>query len=461
MDAMITTENTCDCMRILSNFKAWGSNLWCWTGIIGYFVGGHLCWTWSDIYGCRALSRGSFAMLRPHVVSQLFAGHMLRKATSSLHFSTLIDKWQRRRDRLTALMKRIKFPKLDRFEVDGQTFQLPLRAVSAPKDPPTQEELEYLVGFFDGDGCVTMDKSSGSVCLRVDQSISSVNVLLHYRNVFGGGIYAGLRQTGLSQATLNWTIGGAAMKRTANLMASVPSMKRAQLEIAAAFQNVSQEKRSTIGADLRALKCKGHVPIAMSISWPFVAGFFDAEGWIGVDGRSVRVFLEIRQVNAHVLECILSFFKNNNLERWCLYQRSNCFLLACWHIETCKRTLEHMLAHGLSVKRHSAELSLSLNVQNHLETRQAISELGGRQSRYARLDQDGALRAKEINKLKSRLNYAACQKMRADLGHDIQRLQEEHALQNLIGQCRLLRSDIRRRLFDGGVVARCAGDPIS
>lgn len=400
-------------------------------------------------------------MLRPHVVSQLFAGHMLRKATSSLHFSTLIDKWQRRRDRLTALMKRIKFPKLDRFEVDGKTFQLPLRAVSAPKDPPTQEELEYLVGFFDGDGCVTMDKSSGSVCLRVDQSISSVNLLLHYRNVFGGGIYAGLRQTGLSQATLTWKIGGAAMKRAASLMVCVPSMKRAQLEIAAAFQHGSQHKRFTMGADLRALKSKGHAPVDMSISWPFVAGFFDAEGCIGVEGRCVTVVLTITQANAHVLECILSFLQNSSLERWCLYQHSNGFVLRCSHGETSKRTLEHMLAHGLSVKRRSAELALSLNVQNHLETRQAISELGGRQSRYTRLDQDGILRSKQIQNLQRKMYKASCEKMLANLGQDIQRLQEEHALQKLISQCRLLRSDIRRRLFDGGIVARCAVDPIS
>lgn len=359
-------------------------------------------------------------------------------------------------------MKRIKFPKIDRFEVNGQTYQLPVRAVNPPKvDTPTQEELEYLVGFFDGDGCVSMDKSSGSVSLQVGQSVSSGKVLLHYRNAFGGGIYAAKKQTGLRQATLHWTIGGAAMKRTANLMACVPSMKRAQLEIAAAFQNVSQDKRPTVGADLRALKCKGHVPIDMSISWPFVAGFFDAEGYIGVDSRCVTVFLEIRQVNAHVLGCILSFFRNNNLERWCLYQKSNCFLLACSHGETSKKTLEQMLAHGLSVKRHSAELALSLNLQNHLETRQAISELGGRQSRYTRLDQDGIRRSRQIQSLQKRMYNASCEKMRDNLGQDIQRLQEEHALQKLISQCRLLRSDIRRRLFDGGIVARCAVDPIS
>ena len=120
-----------------------------------------------------------------------------------------------------------------------------------------------------------------------------------------------------------------------------------------------------------------------------------------------------------------------------------------------------MLAHGLSVKRQSAELALSMNVQNHLETRQAISELGGRQSRYARLDHEGALRAQQIHNLQNKFNKAACEKMRASLGQDIQLLQEEHALQKLISQCRLLRSDIRRRLFDGGIVARCAVDPIS
>ena len=456
MDAIIITENTCEFYRILKRGdQTCDAGLW-----PSVTLSEAICAGLEAIYGFCALSQGSFAMLRPHVVSQLFAGHMLRKATSSLHFSTLIHKWQRRRDRLTALMKRIEFPKLDRFEVDGKIFQLPLRAVSAPKDQPTQEELEYLVGFFDGDGCVTM-RTSGSVYLEVGQSVSSVNVLLHYRNVFGGGIYAGCKQTGLRQATLTWRIGGAAMKRAASLMACVTSMKQAQLEIAAADSKVSEDKRLTVGEDLRALKSKGHVPVDMSISWLFVAGFFDAEGWIGVDSGHVRVLLTLAQVNAHVLECILSFFKRNNLERWCLYPKSSSFVLACSHTQTSKRTLEHMLAHGLSVKRQSAELALSLNVQNHLETRQAISELGGRQSRYARLDQEGVFRAQQIRNLQKRFHYASCEKTRANLGQDIQRLREEHALQKMISQCRLLRSDIRRRLSDGGILARCAGDPIS
>ena len=69
------------------------------------------------------------------------------------NLETELFQWRRRCDRLTHLQRRIRFPPLDTITVDGQDVKLPLPAVEAVRSP-SQEELEYLVGFFDGDGCV-------------------------------------------------------------------------------------------------------------------------------------------------------------------------------------------------------------------------------------------------------------------------------------------------------------------
>ena len=63
------------------------------------------------------------------------------------------NRWQRRCHRLTKLQQRITFPELKSIGVKGVAHSLPLKAVGPPERNPTQEELEYLVGFFDGDGC--------------------------------------------------------------------------------------------------------------------------------------------------------------------------------------------------------------------------------------------------------------------------------------------------------------------
>ena len=67
--------------------------------------------------------------------------------------ATNLDRWQRRCDRLTQLQRKIRFPPLQTLTVNGRVYQLPL-STAEPVRLPSQEELEYLAGFFDGDGCV-------------------------------------------------------------------------------------------------------------------------------------------------------------------------------------------------------------------------------------------------------------------------------------------------------------------
>ena len=146
--------------------------------------------------------------------------------------ATELGRWQRRYDRLSQLQRRIRFAPLETITVGGETYQLPLPSIE-PKKAPSQEELEYLVGFFDGDGCVTMQNSSGIVRLAMDQSADSAGILLHFRSLLGGGIYRSRAATGSAKAAVRWDVVGSKMTSAAAALGSVPSMKQAQLLIAA------------------------------------------------------------------------------------------------------------------------------------------------------------------------------------------------------------------------------------
>ena len=365
-------------------------------------------------------------------------------------FGTDLDRWQQRCDRLAQLQRRIRFPRLQMITVDGQDIKLPLPAVE-PLRTPNQEELEYLVGFFDGDGCVSMRKETGEVQLQISQNVDSAEVLLHFRSLLGGSICRQAASTGVTKATVRWQICGAKMTAAAATLARTPSMKQAQLLIATRGR-VAQNDRATVAQCLQMLKQRQHVPDHWSdCSWPYFAGFFDAEGCISVRPLNAGLQLSMGQVNPSVPVHLLLFLREKGLPTWRLHHRTACSSLVCTNIKECKQTLELLLEHGLLVKREQAELALSLTAENHLQIRDAISSLSGLQGRYQRLDSAGVARARDIKRLQARVRRLAGPE-RARVLSQLDELLAEHKLQKLISQCDLLRTDMRQCLRQGGQV---------
>ena len=368
-------------------------------------------------------------------------------ATASLEFREL----ERQRDELRSLLRSMKFPPLKSFTVDGVTYGLPLKAIPPPKQKPTREELEYLCGFFDGDGCVTMVATRGDIRLQVKQSISNVHILLRFRRVFGGGVYASDQRTGFSQATLDWRLTGKSASLVAGLMATVPSMKQSQLEVAASG-TVEAVHLSKVKAKLKTMKQKNYTPRSLAVTWPYFAGFFDAEGYICVQASFDGLTLSIAQANPTVLESLLAFLQDQGLDRWKLYHGSKVSRLQCSHILTCKRMLKHLLQNGLSVKRQQAKIALELTSSNRQKIRDELFLLTGWQKRYIRLDEAGCLRAKEIERLRRKWHSARCDEKRKQLEVKLMRLKEEHAFARLVSEIQTLESDIDMMLADGGHV---------
>ena len=360
-------------------------------------------------------------------------------------------RWQRRCDRLTQLQQRIKFPQPKSITVEGVTYALPLANAGPPKHEPTQEELEYLVGFFDGDGCVTMKTQRGEISLQITQSIDSAEVLLLFRDKLGGGVSRQSTRTGLQKACLAWQAYSSTMCHAALLLGRIPSMKQRQLQMAAGTP-ADKEDRAKVTEQLKAFKGKDYSLPNLTFTWPQFAGFFDAEGFVGIHPSFAAIKLSISQVNPCVLEHLLAFLHANGLERWRLYGNGKRSELSCTELPTAKRTLELLLSSGLRLKKMQAELALSLNASNHQQVREDIMNLNGWQGRYNRLDKEGSLLAKRINALQNKSTRSSCTKERKDLGRMIQDMQEKLAFHKLVSRCRSLRANIRQCLSEGALL---------
>ena len=361
------------------------------------------------------------------------------------------NRWQRRCNRLSQLQGRIKFPPPTSITVEGVTHNLPMRSVGPPKRHPTREELEYLVGFFDGDGCVTMRSGNGEIQLHIGQSIDSAHVLLHYRELLGGGIGRHTSSTGKCKAMLQWQVSGSKMRHIAALLGQIPSMKQMQLKIAKGG-NIEGQSREIIGEQLSQLKQKDHVAKTLKCTWAYFAGFFDAEGSVSVTPLFAGLRLDVKQLNPFVLERLLGFLHDSGLDRWWLRHDGKCAQLVSTDLATSKQTLKHLLDHGLLVKQKQARLALSLNAANHQQVREAVMNLNGWQNKYNRLDEEGVCRAKELQALQIKSRQSTCAKEQELLQDTIRVLQEEHLFQKLVSKCHLMRKDIRKMLSEGAFV---------
>ncbi|CAK9093888.1 unnamed protein product [Durusdinium trenchii] len=364
--------------------------------------------------------------------------------------------WQRRCDRLEGLLRRVKCPRLEEFEVDGTTYRLPVR-MAAPAMQPSNTELEYLRGFFDGDGCVTMFMRDGCIRLMVSQALDGAGVLVRFRQMLGGGIYRERDATGLHQASLKWQASSTTGIQAAGLLSSLPSMKQAQLNVAVQGP-IPTQLRAGVASNLTLLKQCDHTPSAvLACSWSYAAGFFDAEGSISVRATDAHLCLSLSQVNPYILKILHAFLRSQGFNRWVLCEGTHRWDLRCTHFSQAVQFLDKLLSHGLMRKRRQAELSMALTLQNHHEIREAVSNLNGNQGVYRRLDEAGAARAKEIKQIQGLLRRRRTalkpnQAVIAEMDAKLQGLQEEHAKQNLISRCYKLRIQLRRLLSQGATI---------
>ena len=327
---------------------------------------------------------------------------------------------------LRAKIKSLAWPRMTSFEVQGRTYTLPWRSSKSSSRAQlsllTQDELSYLAGFFDGDGCVKPYASLASCTLDVGQSCDGAEALMVFAAAFGGSIGRLNDGRGLTKPTLQWCVHGLVARRAAGLLLPHAIVKRRQLQIAYDWTR-EQGGREERARELRHLKrfdsAEARIP-----NLSYFTGFFDAEGCI-LRGRNAGLRLSLSQKHPTVLECLQSVLASEMGIQASLLRTPSGFCLLISQTSRCKQLLAKMLHCGMIRKAQVAKLALGLTLSNAPQVRASMAELVGNQKFGKRLDQAGVDRAAKISSLRRRARSARKQ----------EKLQEAAALQEEIYFC--------------------------
>eukprot|EP00438_Fugacium_kawagutii_P004998 Skav230037 [mRNA] locus=scaffold465:10939:12267:+ [translate_table: standard] len=418
-------------MRIPRHPSAsWGTqaHLWFWVG---------------GIFALLALCKPSLALSAAKTVAPGSACITARRW----------KRWERYQTKLRGLLDRIERPPLREIETGGRKYQLPLLAKDAEVADCSRAELQYLSGFFDGDGCVFFGMN-GAVRLEVKQSLPGMHVLFRFRECFGGSICLNNNGHGTANPSLQWRVGGKAGKRAIAELARNSFTQYAKLRAAA------EEGCQKVRANLQEFRAASKVPASFKVTWPYLSGFFDAEGCISIPARGPYIDLRISQKKPPILRKMLTFLTADGLDRWALYNykatNGIMFDLRCTTSDACKQSLRKLLANNLSLKRNQALIALRLSASTRSEARKDMSQLVGRQNRYSRLGSDGEARSKQIDRRCAQIRTCKDENMKEKLTEELVRLKEEHHFKKFQYRCKLMSSDIRNML-DAGARFRPAG----
>eukprot|EP00933_Yihiella_yeosuensis_P015680 TRINITY_DN13604_c0_g1_i1.p1 TRINITY_DN13604_c0_g1~~TRINITY_DN13604_c0_g1_i1.p1 ORF type:complete len:444 (-),score=63.18 TRINITY_DN13604_c0_g1_i1:24-1355(-) len=412
------------------------------------------------IQACAAIHPvGSQQFVLRRCKTDVTAGHLSNiSATGSCQvaFANQEKRLQRRCSRLQSLLRRTPWSPISHFSAFGKMWLLPKLKPDADDLRPLSSEvkLDYLAGFFDGDGCVTTTTSKSSCMLAIGQSFDRAEALILFQQEFGGSIYLHSEGRGVGKPCVQWTVRGVDAQLAARRLAERCCLKQAQLKIASTWPTCTA-KRSDLVVELKHHKHHNHITSQSIMSWAFVAGFFDAEGYIGIPARYASMELRVVQKNRAVLKALHTFLSSHQPDKWTLFstrsQSNDLHTLRCAG-PAAREALHCMVLNGLVVKREQAELALTLTSENHSAIREAMSHMSGNQSCYRRLDAEGVANAKQIHSLQKLIRRASTSGRFSDLqSHEIKlsQLLQEHSTKRLAAKEAALRRDIRNLIRRG------------
>ena len=373
-----------------------------------------------------------------------------------------LELMQRQNRELRAALKTMSWPSLVSFEAYGQTHSLPCQPAPVPHAQMAtipNARLQYLSGFFDGDGCVHPRANLSGCTLIVAQAFRQAAVLLSFLETFGGSVLHHSSGMGLRQPTLRWQVGGFPARLAAHALAANSITKRRQLQLAAAWPR-DRCGQEACRDELRSLK-KHDSAEAGPCSLGYFTGFFDAEGYLCHHGGA-KLSLQVKQKFPTVLQCLREFLAENygcvHLYGYKMYSA-----LFVTRRSMCKEVLQAMLNSGLICKAEQAKLAISLTPQNSMQVRLALGEQVGNQSFGRRLDEDGLERSRKIQSATRRATVLKDQGRLMEADTKLQQVQlmkgkhkllnalrENKQLRQYIGNIRALQSHTDQRLFSVG-----------
>lgn len=182
----------------------------------------------------------------------------------------------------------------------------------------------YLAGFFDGDGCINIEKCNKNYILRIRFAQSNKNLLEQIQIK-----YPILHLNTYKQRSLNYRIqyelraSGIKIKSLLDDLSRYSILKHDQLLIAIEFLKLynlrdKNKERHELYLKLRELKKSSKDKMYNRLNILYIAGFFDAEGSIGFYNNSLR--LKITQKNdITILYKIRDLYNNtNNIDNYAI-----------------------------------------------------------------------------------------------------------------------------------------------
>ena len=358
---------------------------------------------------------------------------------------------RRRIDALKGLQSRLLWPPISQFRAHGETYSLPY----SPADErvhASESLLCYLAGFFDGDGCVSRNHRVFN--LRVVQSCMHAEILVLFAEVFGGQIFRHSNGKGACRPSLVWKVAkGEDVRKAAAQLAERSFVKKQQLLLAAEQPSSTCTPEDQKHALAAAKKQEDHA--ALGCSWPFIAGFFDAEGCISLHPTRRRLCMSFSQNTDTVLRWIAAFWQHDMDSMPQLHHRADgVFELLVKRKHDVHVLLRRLLDNGLLTKRRRALLALGYGDISFLDIRHGLSLLSGNQGRYQKLTAEGTKRAERLASLQRSATYLGSagmvEKSRERL-EELTALRSQHEISNASDIYRILKSDIRQLLSRGAV----------
>ena len=354
--------------------------------------------------------------------------------TLSANLADTLQEIQRKNKDLRKELKKAPWPSLKHFSARGRTYSLPLRAESRePSKRPAKARLEYLAGFFDRDGCVSYKTDLSGCTLLVSQSCDHAEVLMLFREAFGGSITRNRGGMGLVKPRLQWRAFGPSARRAAELLAPHSITKQPQLLLAERWPETESE-REDCKAKLRALKDYDSA-VAGPCSWEYFAGFFDANGCIHQPKGGASLQLKVEHKHPRVLRSLRDFLQTSGIDAT-LRTSGGAHVLQVCGLSNCKQMLQHLLDAGLLRKAQQAQLALSQSPETAAEVSAALAGFITNQMFGKRLDAAGQARTRNIAaaqrqaailRSRQRLDTEAEAKLR-EVQRNVARLKLEHEL---------------------------------
>lgn len=187
----------------------------------------------------------------------------------------------------------------------------------------------YLGGLYDGDGTVTIHRTTSGYQLKVAFYQSVVNILEVLQKKYGGHIYKATRKRENQRREYFHIVRGENCEPLLRDLEKGCIMKYEKVKIAQEFLKLinkpNDEKKYELYDKIRKLNSEeeiSYIKPYQNINTVYIAGLFDAEGYIGINRLNNMKFTITQDSDHNILYCIKDFLGFGNVYKASWYNNN-------------------------------------------------------------------------------------------------------------------------------------------